>query len=190
MGDGLCELLVDGPCDQLRKVSDAEDLFSILETWEECMNGGPAGGAATAFTSQSCTGGSSVASGGATRPTAMGNSRRRSGFDELANKASGAPVQKKLKGAAAPAPDDDGAGKMSHIAVERSRRKQMNEHLAVLRSLMPCFYVKRVRLLGGSQQSFIYTAPCSAPVYDICSCLLHLIHKSLQMFVTFVSYLL
>lgn len=35
-------------------------------------------------------------------------------------------------------------GKVSHITVERNRRKQMNEHLTVLRSLMPCFYVKRV----------------------------------------------
>lgn len=34
--------------------------------------------------------------------------------------------------------------RMSHIVVERNRRKQMNHHLSVLRSLMPCFYVKRV----------------------------------------------
>ncbi|XP_028806834.1 transcription factor SPEECHLESS-like [Neltuma alba] len=40
--------------------------------------------------------------------------------------------------------------KISHIAVERNRRKQMNEHLSVLRSLMPCFYVKR-----GDQASII-----------------------------------
>ncbi|KAL3812696.1 hypothetical protein ACJIZ3_013964 [Penstemon smallii] len=32
---------------------------------------------------------------------------------------------------------------MSHIAVERNRRRQMNEHLKVLRSLTPCFYIKR-----------------------------------------------
>ncbi|XP_062076107.1 transcription factor SPEECHLESS-like [Humulus lupulus] len=44
----------------------------------------------------------------------------------------------------------DGQGKMSHIAVERNRRKQMNENLTVLRSLMPCFYVKR-----GDQASII-----------------------------------
>ncbi|XP_071713563.1 transcription factor SPEECHLESS-like [Rutidosis leptorrhynchoides] len=40
--------------------------------------------------------------------------------------------------------------KVSHIAVERNRRKQMNEHLSVLRSLLPCFYVKR-----GDQASII-----------------------------------
>lgn len=38
----------------------------------------------------------------------------------------------------------DGQQRISHITVERNRRKQMNEHLSVLRSLMPCFYVKRV----------------------------------------------
>ncbi|CAN0891801.1 Transcription factor SPEECHLESS [Linum grandiflorum] len=49
--------------------------------------------------------------------------------------------------------DDDvegGGDRMSHITVERNRRKQMNEHLAVLRSLMPSFYVKR-----GDQASII-----------------------------------
>ncbi|KAL1320206.1 hypothetical protein HN51_064925 [Arachis hypogaea] len=39
---------------------------------------------------------------------------------------------------------------MSHIAVERNRRKQMNEHLKVLRSLTPSFYIKR-----GDQASII-----------------------------------
>ncbi|KAL6008359.1 hypothetical protein ACLOJK_033868 [Asimina triloba] len=33
--------------------------------------------------------------------------------------------------------------RMTHIAVERNRRKQMNEHLAVLRSLMPESYIQR-----------------------------------------------
>lgn len=37
-----------------------------------------------------------------------------------------------------------GQQRISHITVERNRRKQMNEHLSVLRSLMPSFYVKRV----------------------------------------------
>lgn len=42
---------------------------------------------------------------------------------------------------------EDGQHRTSHITVERNRRKQMNEHIAVLRSLMPCFYVKRVCLI-------------------------------------------
>ncbi|XP_020587817.1 transcription factor SPEECHLESS-like [Phalaenopsis equestris] len=44
----------------------------------------------------------------------------------------------------------EGQPKISHITVERNRRKQMNEHLVVLRTLMPCFYVKR-----GDQASII-----------------------------------
>ncbi|KAJ0525727.1 putative transcription factor bHLH family [Helianthus annuus] len=45
-----------------------------------------------------------------------------------------------------------GQHKVSHIMVERNRRKLMNEHLSVLRSLMPCFYVRRgdqASILGG-----------------------------------------
>lgn len=34
--------------------------------------------------------------------------------------------------------------RMTHIAVERNRRRQMNDHLRVLRSLMPGSYVQRV----------------------------------------------
>ncbi|XP_022757279.1 transcription factor bHLH71-like [Durio zibethinus] len=43
--------------------------------------------------------------------------------------------------------------RMTHIAVERNRRKQMNEHLAVLRSLMPESYVHRgdqASIVGGA----------------------------------------
>ena len=37
--------------------------------------------------------------------------------------------------------------RMTHIAVERNRRKQMNDYLAVLRSLMPPSYVQRVSFI-------------------------------------------
>lgn len=36
--------------------------------------------------------------------------------------------------------------RLTHITVERNRRKQMNEHLAVLRSLMPESYAQRVSI--------------------------------------------
>lgn len=45
--------------------------------------------------------------------------------------------------------------RMTHIAVERNRRKQMNEHLAMLRSLMPESYVQRgdqASIVGGAIQ--------------------------------------
>ncbi|XP_078157304.1 transcription factor bHLH94-like [Carex rostrata] len=43
--------------------------------------------------------------------------------------------------------------RMNHIAIERNRRKQMNEYLAVLRSLMPPSYVQRgdqASIVGGA----------------------------------------
>ncbi|XVF51996.1 hypothetical protein PTKIN_Ptkin04bG0229700 [Pterospermum kingtungense] len=43
--------------------------------------------------------------------------------------------------------------RMTHIAVERNRRRQMNEHLAVLRSLMPHSYVQKgdqASIVGGA----------------------------------------
>lgn len=45
--------------------------------------------------------------------------------------------------------------RMTHIAVERNRRKQMNEYLDVLKSLMPPTYVQRVILY------FVYVSKCS-----------------------------
>lgn len=35
--------------------------------------------------------------------------------------------------------------RMTHIVVERNRRKQMNDYLALLRSMMPASYAQRVR---------------------------------------------
>ncbi|EOY23456.1 PREDICTED: transcription factor SPEECHLESS [Theobroma cacao] len=60
------------------------------------------------------------------------------------------PKSKRQKLASSEETNPDGQQRMSHITVERNRRKQMNEHLSVLRSLMPCFYVKR-----GDQASII-----------------------------------
>ena len=55
------------------------------------------------------------------------------------------PKSKRQKLASSAETNPDGQQRISHITVERNRRKQMNEHLSVLRTLMPCFYVKRVR---------------------------------------------
>ncbi|KAK8914442.1 Transcription factor SPEECHLESS [Platanthera zijinensis] len=79
-------------------------------------------------------------------------SRRCETDEEEEDGGAGASRRKKMKFAAeadgaAAEEGQDGQPKVSHIAVERNRRKQMNEHLVVLRSLMPCFYVKRVRIL-------------------------------------------
>ncbi|KAK1399465.1 Transcription factor SPEECHLESS [Heracleum sosnowskyi] len=47
-------------------------------------------------------------------------------------------------------PTEEGQKKISHITVERNRRKQINDNLTVLRSLMPSFYVKK-----GDQASIV-----------------------------------
>ncbi|KAJ0257615.1 Transcription factor bHLH94 [Hirschfeldia incana] len=49
--------------------------------------------------------------------------------------------------------DEIESQRMTHIAVERNRRKQMNEYLAVLRSLMPSSYAQRgdqASIVGGA----------------------------------------
>lgn len=50
--------------------------------------------------------------------------------------------------------------RMTHITVERNRRKQMNEYLSVLRSLMPDSYVQRVPSLTLSLSSFLFLSLC------------------------------
>jgi hypothetical protein len=61
----------------------------------------------------------------------------------------------------------DGQQRMSHITVERNRRKQMNEHLSVLRSLMPCFYVKRVSSLYIFLSSCVFFSTLYILSYDL-----------------------
>lgn len=62
----------------------------------------------------------------------------------------GPPANKKLKSSSTSSSEDaapDGQQRASHIMVERNRRKQMNENLSILRSLMPSFYIKRVQII-------------------------------------------
>lgn len=61
-------------------------------------------------------------------------------------------------------PAEEGQPKISHITVERNRRKQINDNLNVLRSLMPSFYVKRVTPLSFSILSF-YASICNRKLY-------------------------
>jgi hypothetical protein len=47
---------------------------------------------------------------------------------------------------------------MTHIAVERNRRKQMNEYLAALRTLMPPVYAQRVRIVNRRVQHALHSS--------------------------------
>jgi len=149
MGDGLCELVVDDHCKLRHRLLGAEDLFSIIGTTREERTNGAGDGGGGGSSAAMRTAASDAA--GPVGARLAGNGRKRTG-DEEKGRGGGAPVQKKHKGSAVTddAAADEGEAKVSHITVERNRRKQMNEHLAVLRSLMPCFYVKRVRLAAYS----------------------------------------
>ena len=153
MAEALCDQLfsdVDAGELMMHHASDADDLLGILEAWEDCVTGGscttPRGGAEVPQATDS------TARASPPKPAA-GNVRRMGDRDDATVPA--APPKRRrcspaVSSSEAAATSDDGAAsnKTSHITVERNRRKQMNEHLAVLRSLMPCFYVKRVRSIG------------------------------------------
>jgi hypothetical protein len=153
MGDALCDQLLVDVDGEFQLPSDADDLFRILETWEDCVNG------PTAALSSTTAGHGSGGRGPLQAGPAPGNKggKRRAPQDEYDGTAK---TQKRQRYS----PEEGGGAtpKTPHITVERNRRKQMNEHLTVLRSLMPCFYVKRV--------SSSYYRPL---VYSIYSCVVH-----------------
>ena len=59
--------------------------------------------------------------------------------------------------------------RMTHIAVERNRRKQMNEYLAALRSLMPPSYAQRVTL-APTIYHFLLRSPFALSKCTRCCC--------------------
>ncbi|CAL9099876.1 unnamed protein product [Musa acuminata var. zebrina] len=124
MGEDLTEVFGHAKLTQAELVgaTSPEDLFSILETFEDAINVELR----------------PVGSQGLAGPFEADEDDEEAGQTRKKQKVSDAAVAQ------------DGQQKMSHITVERNRRKQMNDHLSVLRSLMPCFYVKR-----GDQASII-----------------------------------
>uniref|UniRef100_A0ACD5ZX36 Uncharacterized protein n=1 Tax=Avena sativa TaxID=4498 RepID=A0ACD5ZX36_AVESA len=142
MGDALCDQLLVDVDGEFQLPSDAEDLFRILETWEDCVNG-PAAALSPAAGGHGRGGGRGLLAAGP--PAGNKGSKLRTRQDECDGAAQ---TQKRQR--CSPEEGSSGAPKTPHITVERNRRRQMNEHLTVLRSLMPCFYVKR-----GDQASII-----------------------------------
>lgn len=163
MGDSLPELFEDtefGHTD-FTGAASPEDLFSILESLEDATKEVPPFNPFEEPVFSPRGGDDST-----TRLVSQGSassSIRPHEIDEGNEETNHA--RKKLKSStvlvsSVDAAAQDGQHKMSHITVERNRRKQMNEHLSVLRSLMPCFYVKRVRycqvLISGLLLSYIF----------------------------------
>lgn len=77
---------------------------------------------------------------------------------------SGGPVQgrkkRKRRAKVCKNKEEEETQRMTHITVERNRRKQMNEHLGVLRSLMPQSYVQRVIFFFNFSITTIYIILC------------------------------
>ncbi|XP_077229087.1 transcription factor MUTE-like [Tasmannia lanceolata] len=146
MGDNLSELFDDTEfvSTNLAGADSPENLFSILEAFENTPEilfspfeetvFSPKTEESTRLVSQKSTSSSTL--------------------QESETEIKDSPACKRLKFSSTSNTSDevpvDGQQRVSHITVERNRRKQMNEHLSVLRSLMPCFYVKR-----GDQASII-----------------------------------
>ncbi|XP_071732619.1 transcription factor SPEECHLESS [Rutidosis leptorrhynchoides] len=119
-----------------------DDIFTILEALEGVSDEFP-----TLIDESDC----GVKDGGL-HPLMSQKSTSSSGLQELEKTEveTALPKMKKQKVVEEECEKEDGHVKTNHVTVERNRRKQMNEHLTVLRSLMPCFYVKR-----GDQASII-----------------------------------
>lgn len=116
--------------------SSADDIFSVLEAWEN-----------SSYYNNLTT---SLENSSAADPPASkdgDDSNDSFAFQKSAAAHSSPAKRQKLMNTSASATAsqvEEGQQRVSHITVERNRRKQMNEHLSVLRSLMPCFYAKRV----------------------------------------------
>nr|KYP58635.1 Transcription factor SPEECHLESS [Cajanus cajan] len=134
MDDTLCDIFDD-------KEFGGDELFAILESLESDFTDFPPINQAVAISKETNEDVSRLASQKSTSSSAAQDSET-----ELET----SPKTKRQKLTTPEEANPDGQQKMSHITVERNRRKQMNEHLSVLKSLMPCFYVKR-----GDQASII-----------------------------------
>ncbi|KAK7311465.1 hypothetical protein RJT34_09622 [Clitoria ternatea] len=139
MDDSLCDIFED-------REFGGDDLFAILESLDSDITAHfPLLNEETAVTTLSKDNNEDASSSRLVSPKSTSSSPLLDSETDLET----SPKTKRQK-LSTPTSPDDGQQRMSHITVERNRRKQMNEHLSVLRSLMPCFYVKR-----GDQASII-----------------------------------
>ncbi|KAK8686542.1 hypothetical protein V6N13_125566 [Hibiscus sabdariffa] len=141
MDDSLCELFEEaefGP-------GGGDNLFSFFESFDGIPEFSP-------FTPLDGTAAAIFWKDGEETTTLVTQKSTSSSAQHDSSEPETLPKSKKPKLASSEETNPDGQQRMSHITVERNRRKQMNEHISVLRSLMPCFYVKRgdqASILGG-----------------------------------------
>lgn len=139
MDDSLSDIFEDTEFGNNQFGSD--DLFAILESLEGFSTDFPLVNEAVAVSNskENTEESPRLVSQKSTSSSALHDSETELETSPKSNK------RQKVSPTSAEEANPDGTPRMSHITVERNRRKQMNEHLTVLRSLMPCFYVKRVR---------------------------------------------
>ncbi|ESW09561.1 hypothetical protein PHAVU_009G137400 [Phaseolus vulgaris] len=142
MGDSLCDIFDDKEFGSDHFGGD--DLFAILESLESDFTNFPPINEEAVAISKENEDVSRLVSQKSTSSSAPQD------YSETEFETSPKTKRQKLIPTTPEESNPDGQQRMSHITVERNRRKQMNEHLSVLRSLMPCFYVKR-----GDQASII-----------------------------------
>lgn len=129
MDDNLCELS-DEP-----EFAGEDDLFSIFESLDGLIDFPVPFTPLEEMTTATTAAAVGVGGGSTQKPTPLMESET----EETSPK-----TKRQKLASLEETMNTDGPQRISHITVERNRRKQMNEHLSVLRSLMPCFYVKRV----------------------------------------------
>ncbi|RDX76196.1 Transcription factor SPEECHLESS, partial [Mucuna pruriens] len=135
MDDSLCDIFKDTEFEDTH--FGGEDLFAILESLEEDLKDFPP-----------------INNEAITSPTSKENEQNSRMVSQKVSISSSAPqdseteleISPKSKRQKLSPTSPEEPPRMSHITVERNRRKQMNENLSVLRSLMPSFYVKRWHL--------------------------------------------
>ncbi|XVF12625.1 hypothetical protein REPUB_Repub08aG0135100 [Reevesia pubescens] len=146
MDDSLCEFFEEPEFGETNQLAVGDDLFAIFESLDGLPEFPP-------FTPLEETAAASTLKDGEDTTRLVSQKSTSSGAQqesETEPDPETSPKSKRQKLASSEETNPEGQQKMSHITVERNRRKQMNEHLSVLRSLMPCFYVKR-----GDQASII-----------------------------------
>ncbi|CAL9183847.1 unnamed protein product [Musa hybrid cultivar] len=143
----------------LEAVVFPQDLFSYaFKEW--CANTGSGGGAweeKSMVLECEMAGGGGGGGGGTWDPTCSSLARNLQDWNVNSSTptAAGAPAgaggrRKRRRTKSIKNKEEVESQRMTHIAVERNRRRQMNEYLAVLRSLMPASYVQR-----GDQASIV-----------------------------------
>ncbi|KAJ9545509.1 hypothetical protein OSB04_025216 [Centaurea solstitialis] len=118
---------------------DSKDHWGTISSPDDCSGGGGGGG------------GDQMVSGELESPHY--NMMMESAVTATTNTVAGGGRRKRRRTKSGKNKEELENQRMTHITVERNRRKQMNEYLAVIRSLMPSSYVQRgdqASIIGGA----------------------------------------